>query len=41
MGDSDVKVKPSRKGEKSIKVTTQPVRLPRNVDGQNRKGARG
>lgn len=32
-------IKPSRRGEQSIKVTTRPVRLPRNVAGQNRKGA--
>lgn len=29
-------VKPSRVGNKSIKVTTATVRLPQNVQGQNR-----
>lgn len=30
--------KPGREGDKSTKVTTQPVRLPRDIQGQNRKG---
>lgn len=31
-------IKPERVGEGSIRMTTQSVRLPRNIAGQNRRG---
>lgn len=31
---------PNRKGDRDVRMVVQPVRLPRNVAGQNKKGNR-